>query len=251
MHRNRDARRLVDGNVNLAIGDAFGRFRRLEIPGAVAAVPLILGLDLQQFVAQAVPRQRCSVRRGEHHIEGGVLALAERSAREQRLDADHRSAWNHRQRQLALDRATSGLGHADDHLRLERTRRRRLLFEGQRKPRFAVLIGVRQVVERLADSLHVFVREPKLIAGKTRSLARERNDDLPFELELGGGRPVEIAPIDGDLRRIRLGHSLGLRSEFEFQAVGDVILDHEGRFADRRAFWIGEGAHAPGAGRSR
>ena len=80
LHRNRDARRLVGGNVNLAIGDPFGRFCRLEIPGAVAAVPLILGLDLQQFVTQAVPRQRCSVRRGEHHIEGGVLALAERSA---------------------------------------------------------------------------------------------------------------------------------------------------------------------------
>ena len=109
LHRHRDARRLVGGDVDLAVGDAPRRLHRLEVPDAVAAVPLIAGLDLEQLVAQAAARERGSVGRDQDDVEGRILALAERAAGEQRLDADHRRRRRHRQRELALDRAAARL----------------------------------------------------------------------------------------------------------------------------------------------
>ena len=43
LHRQRDARRLVGGDVERAVGDARGRLDRLVVPAAVAPVPLIAG----------------------------------------------------------------------------------------------------------------------------------------------------------------------------------------------------------------
>jgi len=75
--------------------------------------------------------------------------------------------------------------------------------------------------------------------------------DEPLYVTLAGGRTVEIAPVNGDLGRARLAHALGVRGELELEPVGDIILDHEDCFADRRTLGIGEGAHAPRAGRRR
>ena len=40
-----------------------------------------------------------------------------------------------------------------------------------------------------------------------------------------------------------------LGCHFEFDPLGDVILDHEGGLADRLALGIGKGARPPGPGR--
>ncbi len=240
---------LSAADVDLPVGDALRRLDRLEVPGAVAAVPLILGLDLEQLVAKARLCERRPVGRCDHHVEGRVLAFAERAAREQGLDADHRRGRDHRQRQLAFDRAATGLGHAHDHLRRERTRGRRLLLERHSETRFAVLVGIRQAFERLAGGFHLLVGESELVAGKARPLGRGRNRDLAFELKPRGRRAVKVMSVDGDLGRARAGQALGLGGELEFEPVGDIVLDQEGRLAHRRAFRIGEGAHAPGAGR--
>ena len=57
LRRQRDPGRLVGGDREIAIGNPLGRFDRLIFPGRVLPVPLIAGFDLQQLVAQAVPRQ--------------------------------------------------------------------------------------------------------------------------------------------------------------------------------------------------
>mgnify|MGYP006958858697 CR=1 FL=1 len=74
---------------------------------------------------------------------------------------------------------------------------------------------------------------------------------VALELELGSGRAVEKTPLDGDLGRARRGDALGLGGEVEFDPIGHVVLDQEGRLADWRPLRIGEGAHAPRAGRRR
>ena len=68
IHRQRNARRLVERRVDRAVGDAFGGLDRLVIPAAVALVELIMGLDAQQLVVQAALRRsrRHPARRRQH-----------------------------------------------------------------------------------------------------------------------------------------------------------------------------------------
>ena len=87
--RRGNARGLVGRDIDLAVGDAPRRLHRLVVPGAVLLVILVLALDLEQLPAQAGPRDRLAVGRHHDHVEGRGLALAERTAGEQRLDADH------------------------------------------------------------------------------------------------------------------------------------------------------------------
>src|SRR5262249_30117784 len=161
------------------------------------------------------------------------------------LDADHRSGRYQGQRQLAFDRATAGLCHAYDDLRLDRTRYVRLFVKRHGKACLAVVVGVRQFFEWLAGGRHILAVGPELITGKAGPLARWRNDDLAFELELGGRRAVEKTPVHRHLGRAGLGKAARLRAELEFDPVGHVVLDHEGRLAERRALRIAEGANAP------
>jgi hypothetical protein len=136
-------------------------------------------------------------------------------------------------------------------LRLERARRRRLLVECHGKTGLAVVVGVRQAFKRMANCLDVLVGEPELIAGKARPFARGGDDHLAFELEFGSRRAIQKTPLDRDLGCARLGDAFGLGAEFEFDPIGHVVLDEEGRLADWRALRIGEGPNAPGASRSR
>ena len=129
VHRQRNARRLVERRIDRAVGDALGGLDRLVIPAAVALVELIMGLDAQQLVAQAALRHRRAVRRDRDDVEGGIGAVGQRAAGEQRLDADHVAARRDRQRDLALDGAAAGLGHAHRDLRLQRAGARRQLVE--------------------------------------------------------------------------------------------------------------------------
>ena len=108
-----------------------------------------MGIDAQQLVVQAALGDRRAVGRDDDDIERGAGAVGERAAREQRLDADHVAARRHRQRQLVLDGAAAGLGHAHGDLRFERMRARRQLVEIDGETRLAGGIGRRQVVERL------------------------------------------------------------------------------------------------------
>src|SRR5439155_2812787 len=98
----------------------------------------------------------------------------------------------------------------------ERACRLRLLFERHRKPCFAVLVGVRQVFERLARSLDVLVSEPELVAREARPLARRPNDHLALKFEFGSRRAIEETPLDRDLSCARLGDAFRLGAEIEF-----------------------------------
>ena len=59
----RDPRRLVGGDRNIAVGDAGGRFDRLEFPIGILPIPLVAGFHLQQLVVQAVAGERLAVGR--------------------------------------------------------------------------------------------------------------------------------------------------------------------------------------------
>ena len=98
LHRRRDAARLVGRDIDPAVGDAARRLDRLVLPAAVAAIILIARVDLEQFVAQPLARQRLAVGRDQRDVEVRVLALAERAAGEQRLHADHVAGGDDRQR---------------------------------------------------------------------------------------------------------------------------------------------------------
>ena len=84
---------------------------------------MIAGFELQQLVAQAVARQLLAVGRHEHDVEVGLVAFGDALVAEQRFDADHRRRRRNRQHQLALDRAATGFGHADEDLGFLRARR--------------------------------------------------------------------------------------------------------------------------------
>ena len=89
IHRQRNARRAVDGRVDRAVGDAFGRLDRLVIPAPVALIELIMRLDTQQFVMQAALSRGAAIGRDHDHVERCVRTVGERAAGEERLYADH------------------------------------------------------------------------------------------------------------------------------------------------------------------
>ena len=128
---------------------------------------------------------------------------------------------------------------------------RRQLVELDRERRLAGGVGIRQVVELLTDRRHLVVGQAEAIAGKAGTLLGSADRDLAGQLEIGGRRAIEKMSVDAELRRRRARNSLGRRREIELDAVGDIVLDHEGGFADRRTLGIGVGRHAPGAGRGR
>ena len=150
LHRRRDAAGLVGGDVDPAVGDAAGELDRLVVPAAVAAIPLVARLDLEQFVAQAAAR-RASCRRARRARRRSVAVSPSPSERPENsgLTPIMLPVGDDRQRQLALDRAAAGFRHAHDHLRLERAGRGRQLVEADLEARLALVVGLRQVLERL------------------------------------------------------------------------------------------------------
>ena len=153
LHRQRDTRRRAGGRIDLAVGDAPRRLHRLEVPGVVAAIPLVTRLDPQQLVAQSAARQRRAVGPDHDDIERRLLALAERAPGEQRTHADHRPGRRDRQRELALDRTAARFGKPNRHARLQRTRRLRHLLEADRERGAAAGVGRRQAFQRAAGRL--------------------------------------------------------------------------------------------------
>ena len=216
----------------------------------VLAIPLIGGLDLEQFVFQTLVRHELAVGRNERDVETGIGPFGERTAGEGRLDADHRRFRRDRQRDLALDRAAAGFRHADGDLRLERPCRFRHLVERDVEARFAIGVGLRQIGQFLPHRRHFVVGEPEAVAGKSGAFLRRRDRDRAAERETGGRRAIEEMSVDRDFHRLIARNDFRGRREIEFDAVGHIIFDHEGGLADRGALRIGEGAHAPGAGGS-
>ncbi len=169
IHRQRNSPGFVGRRVDRAVGDARRGLDRLEIPGAVALVILIMGIDPQQLVVQPALRDRRAVGRGDDDIEIGAGAVGERAAREQRLDADHVACGRHRQRDFALDRAAAGLRHAHRDLRFERMRARRRLVEIDRKLGVAGVVGRRQIVKRLLRRHRLHHRQGRTDSRQSRT----------------------------------------------------------------------------------
>ena len=112
----------VERRIDRSVGDALGGLDRFVVPAAVAFIELIMGVDAQKLVVQAALGDRSAVGRDDDDIERGAGAVGQRTAREQRLDADHIAARRHRYRHLVLDGAAAGFGHAHRDLRFERMR---------------------------------------------------------------------------------------------------------------------------------
>src|SRR5262249_14725377 len=237
------------GDVELAVGDPARDLYRLEVPGPFPPVPLVAGLYLEQLIAQAVTRLRDAVRSDDDDVEACVFAFTERAAGEQRLDADHGAGRRHRQREPALDGAAARFGEPHGQLRFKRLGCARLLVDREGELRLAVAVGGRQPVERLAALLDLLVVQPKVVARETRPFGGDADHDLALERKTRRRRAVEIAAVDRDLGGWRPRYALGGRRQVELEPVRHIVLDHEGRFADRRTLGIGERAHAPGPGR--
>ena len=72
---------LVGGDGEIAIGNPRGRLDRFIVPRRILAIPLIAGFHLQEFVPQAVARQRFAVGRDEHDVESRPCLPRPRSCR--------------------------------------------------------------------------------------------------------------------------------------------------------------------------
>src|SRR5581483_1504119 len=118
------------------------------------------------------------------------IALSQRTAGEQWLDADHRTGGNNRKLKLAFHGAAARLRQADDHLRLQRTRRFRDAVERDLETRVSARVGLRQVVERLARSDDLLVGGSKTGAFKPGPLIGGRDDEFAFEIEIASGRAI-------------------------------------------------------------
>ena len=136
-------------------------------------------------------------------------------------------------------------------LRLQRPRGLGKLRHGDVELRLAGGVGVRQILERLLDGglLFVIVGPAEGVAVKAGASRGGLHSHRAADLERARRRAVEETAVDGDFERLALGDRRRLGGEVELHAIRDVVLDHEGRFPDRRALRIGIGAHPPGAGR--
>ena len=127
------------------------------------------------------------------------------------------------------------------------------LASADREGRDAIGVGLRQVLDRgalVAGGL--LVGHAELVAGIARPPGgRGRHQHVAFELQAGGRRAVEELAVDLKFHRSFSLDQLLLGRDVEFDPLGDVILDHEGGLADRRALGVGKGAHPPGPGRDR
>ncbi len=219
------------------------------MPRAVALIELVVGFDAQQFVVQALRRDRGAVGRNDHDVERRAGAVGQRAAREQRLDADHVAARRDRQRDLVLDGTAARLRHAHRDAGFERVRARRQLVDIDVEGRLAGVVGGRQIVQRLLHGGDVFAVEAELIAGKAGALGRHGDIHVAFEIEARGRRAIEEAAGKVDGGRIGFGDRPARRRQIEFDPLGHVVLDQERGLADRRALRVGEDVHVPGAGR--
>ena len=70
-------------------------------------------------------------------------------------------------------------------------------FAAHREGRFAVVVGLRQVLERRAlVAGGLLVVNAELVAGKARPVLGRRHQHIAFELEAGGRRAIEEMAVD-------------------------------------------------------
>ena len=97
---------------------------------------------------------------------------------------------------VALDRAAAGLGHAHRDCASSGREVAGSLSSATVEVRLAVVVGLRQVFERLSLGRDLLVGEAELVAGEARPLLGRADHDLAFEIEAGGRRAVEEAAVD-------------------------------------------------------
>ena len=117
------------------------------------------------------------------------------------------------QRDGALDGAAARLAQLQDHVGLERPvglRQRRQLHGDVG---LALGVGGGQALERLAHGRDLLVGEAEAVAGKARQRPWSRlDDDLAFDGEAGGRRPIEIAAGELDDAGLLRGERLRRRA---------------------------------------
>src|SRR4029077_18219851 len=97
----------------------------------------------------------------------------------------------------------------------------------------------------------LLVCNAELVPRKTGTIGRGRHQDVALELQAGGRSAVEEMPVYLQFyRKISLDLLFPGR-KLKFESFRDVVLDHEGGLADRRALRIGEGTRPPCARRDR
>ena len=242
---------LAGGKLQRAPADATRRGDRLERPAAVAVVPLVAPLDLEELPLDAIERRAGAGGIDRDDLEGGGLALADTVVGEQRLDADAGARGRHRQRQRALDGAAAGLADPQEDLGRQRLRRRLELGQAHRHLGLAVGTGARQLQQRPAQRRRRVVEEAEAVAGIALDLGGRADDDVALEREVGGRGAVEELSIDGEHGRIVRSDRWRVGREGELDALGHEVLDEEGGAADRRRLRVGIGVEAPGAGHRR
>ena len=165
----RNPRRLVGGDGDVAVGDARGRLDRLVLPVDCSG----------DTIGSATPSSgaRSAGRRGASVLPSGETNTTSNSALSPSatflspnsgLMPIMAVGGRDRQHQLALDGAAAGLDHADEDLRLLRPRRGRRLGQRDREGRNAIGVGLRQVLDRRAlVGGGLLVGDAELVAGES------------------------------------------------------------------------------------
>ncbi len=195
-----DFGRRAGGGIGCAGGDAARAGLGLEVPRAVAAVPLPAVLEPHQLPLEALGLDGLAVGPEENRLEASELAFLGLAALEQGPDADSGRLEIDGQRDGALDRAPAGFPQLQDHVGFQRPAGLRQRGQQHGDVGLAFRVGGGQPFERLAYGCHLLVGEAELVAGKARQIALgELHGDLALDGKAGGGGPVEIAAgeLDG------------------------------------------------------
>ncbi len=234
-------------HVGRAARDLFGGDDRLVFPGGAVAIPLVIPFDADQLPGETRHCGPGAVRVDRDDVEFPDRVFGE-VAGELRLDADYRSLGFHRKGQCALDRAAAGLAHANGHIGVEQLRRSGNFGEIDMENRLAVFIERLQPLQRQARVLAcLFVGEAEEIAIERFAPACRPHGNFAFERQARGRCAVEIASVDDDFDRGADLDRLCFARQVELGAVRYEVVDEELLLGDRRALWIGEDLHRPGA----
>ncbi len=208
LHRRGDAGRLAGLDIDAAVGDAARRLDRLELPAAVAAVPLLARIDLRA-ARSASPCRQAACRPDATSTTSKVAVSPSPSERPE----------NSGFTPIMLAAATTGSVILRSTARPPASAMRTItcassgrdevgnVVERHIEARLALVVGLRQVFERLAAARRLLVGLAELVAGEPQAFLRGRDRDLAFEIERGRRRAIEIAAVDSQASRALSGQS--------------------------------------------
>ena len=195
---------------------------------------------------QILARKARAIGTCERNLELRVCAVADADIVEQLAHRDHRLLRRDRNDERPFDGAAARLADAHDHARLDRQRRLELRQIGGER-RLALRVGLGLVLDLLADRLEAFVIDAvgKSIEAGDRILLGAAHENLARDFKVRSRRAIEIARIDIHLGRLVSADRRLHRRELQIDALGHIILDEEGRVADRFALGIGVDLETP------